>query len=61
MSSLVLDESEVPVEMSSGPLDMHTGLDFGEIWCGSIALSGRWESLGVGESTIGKCMSEKRR
>lgn len=47
--------------MSSGPLDMHTGLDFGAIWCGSIDLSGRWESLGVGESTVGKYMSEKRR
>lgn len=51
MSSLVLDMSLV----------MHTVLDFGEIWCGSIDLSGRWASSGVGESTVGKYLSEKRR
>lgn len=46
--------------MSSGQLDMHTGLDLGDIWSGSIDLRGRLGSSGVGESTLGKYLSEKR-
>lgn len=39
---------------------MYIGLDLGDIWSGSIDLRGRLGLLGVGESILGKYLSEKR-
>lgn len=49
------------MEMSGGQLNINKSLDLGDSWSRSIYLRQRLQSLGVGESTGGKYLSEKRR